>query len=612
MQNKMIRTFGATLVLALIAVAAVTQIAADRDRDNVDLATTPVEPTQPTDATPPDSITLPEPFVYRLGVLAGVTTDNFWAFYGESGSVWDAYILGPTKPALYTLDPSSGAIVPELAGEDPAAEEVDGVWRVVVTLNDQMAWSDGRSITADDAAFTFETVRRLGLGGSWAESFPAEVATVAALSPHQLLIEFTERPNIRIWPHSVGMAPVMPAHVWGPRIAGLDAAALYLLDGADDVGGGRLSLASVTPELVVSVRNPGYVHGSSPDRVEYHVYSDEGDAIAALRDGAVDSVLGPSGLNDLHLAAVVPEDPIEVVASPANGIRYLGFNLERAPMSNQAFRNALALVLDREALLEGHPATHAVADSYVGRSNPPWFDSQAASVNAARYQGDLVSRVERALAGLRETGYTWNTEPSVSGDTLVPGVGLLIEGQEPAVLTILTPGDAYDPARPVYAAGIARALGWLGFDARPVETDFDTVVDLAFTPVEDGARQYDMYLLGWTLGNPALPGFYRTFFAADSPRNNTGYVSERFDEQLGLYEGAHTMDQAMEALWAMESILTEDLPYFLLYTNSITEVYRNDRVAFGLDQVLGGLQGRWGGIADVAPVGANAEATLGG
>ena len=207
------------------------------------------------------------------------------------------------------------------------------------------------------------------------------------------------------------------------------------------------------------------------------------------------------------------------------------------------------------------------------------------------------------MSGLREAEYTWSAAPTVDADGAVTaGEDLKIRGLVPAPLTILTSGDAYDPTRPLYAAEIAATLGWLGFDVRPVETDFDSVVDLVFTPGEAGLLNYDMYLLGWSLGNPALPGYYRTLFSSDGLTNNTGYSSPEFDEQLEAYEASYNIEDALQALWAMENTLSTDLPYLLLYTSEITEVYRSDRVAFEIAAALGGIQGRLGGIGDVKPV----------
>jgi ABC-type transport system substrate-binding protein len=184
---------------------------------------------------------------------------------------------------------------------------------------------------------------------------------------------------------------------------------------------------------------------------------------------------------------------------------------------------------------------------------------------------------------------------------LSQGSGLTVAGQTPAPLTILTPGDEYDPARQDYTQRIEATLELLGFDVRPVVTDFDTVVDLAFTPGEDGELHYDMYMLGWTLGSPALPAYYRPLFSPDGVMNNTGYSSEAFTKALHDYEMAYTEAAARDALWSMEATLFADLPYLPLYSSQITEIYRSDRVWFDLDPGLGGLQARLGGIGDVRP-----------
>jgi ABC-type transport system substrate-binding protein len=146
---------------------------------------------------------------------------------------------------------------------------------------------------------------------------------------------------------------------------------------------------------------------------------------------------------------------------------------------------------------------------------------------------------------------------------------------------------------------IETTLELLGFDVRPVVTDFDTVVDLAFTENETGQRQYDMYVLGWTLGNPAHPDYYQPLFASDGAANSTGYSDQDFDADVARYEAAPGPDAARAALWEMEQTLARDLPYLVLYHPDIVEAYRSDRIRFGQVGGLGGIQGRLGGLADV-------------
>lgn len=605
LRNKSLRALGATVVLMGLAVAAFAQIGPGEDPNAI--AIVPDDPsttTQQETTSSPDAptTTTPEPFIYRVGVLSGVSTDNFWAFYGEEASVWNSYILGPTKPALFKIDPMDGGLTPELAVDTERARFDGEKWFVEIDLRRSLNWSDGKRIRARDMEFTFDTVRDLGLGGSWATAFPPTVTDVRATSQHSLRIEFGERPTLAVWPHAVGIAPVMPEHVWRKTVDGTTVEELYQQSGSRDVGGGPLFIGEITDLAIRSIANPGYALASTPDEVEYHVFADEATAVGALGDGAIEVILTPKGLSTEDSAPVEAIEGVALETSPANGVRYLGFNLDRQPMADLAFRRAIALLLDRQRLAETIADGSQVAHSFVREANELWYDERAAGAIGDMYAGDLGPRLEGVLEDLRDSGYVWDSEPVVSEDgALQPGTGLRIRGSEPAPLTILTPGDAYDAARPRYVEEIAATLGVLGFDVRPVITDFDTVVDLAFSQTEEGGRQYDMYFLGWTLGNPALPDHYRSLFATEGAMNNTGYSSLDFDEQLVAYESAYTLQEARKFLWAMEVILARDLPYLLLYTTEITEAYRSDVVEFGTTGNIGGIQGRLGGITDVEP-----------
>lgn len=610
LKDQTIRTIGASVVLIGLLVVGIIQVGTAEAPAAAEIVTrSPSDEgaAAPTTASASgagqtESTPAPDPFVYRLGVLSGVSTENFWAYYGNEPSVWNSYILGPTKPALYSLDATGGGLTPQLlVGDATPTWDADG-WRVRVELDPAYRWSDGEPITASDFVFTFETVRKLKLGGSWADAYPRTIESVHADGDHQLRIEFGERPNLAVWPHGVGLAPLMPEHVWRSAVDTNNAKQLYRLPGRQDVSGGPLMIALASERLIISHANPHYPGPIGADSVEYHVYDDEPALVAAVKAGEVDSVLTPKGLTQEQLQTVVDDPGISVLESPANGVRYLGFNLDRQPMAEDAFRRALALLLDREELAEEFSDT-GVAWSFVPESNEQWFDEKSVEKNQSRYSGDVESRLDAALKGLRDAGYAWQTDPRMAKDgSLVAGTGLTIGGRAPQPLTILTPGDAYDPTRPDYVREIADTLAVLGFDARPVVTDFDSVVDLAFTAGEDGEMHYDMYLLGWTLGRPDLPAYYRPFFAKEGALNNTGYESDKFDDALERYERAFSFEAARDALWAMERALAADLPYLLLYTSQVTEIYRSDRVGFDVAESLGGLQGRLGGFEDVRPI----------
>ncbi len=603
MADKTLRAIGASVVLVAIAVAALAQTGGG-DPQSVELDATTGSSTRQPVASVPVASSSPEVFEYRVGLLSAPTTDNFWAYVGDDPSVWNAYVLGPTKPAIYALDAEGAALAGELAITAPVTPTWDeNGWRVRVELGTDHHWSDGTPVTARDVVFTFDTVRRLRLSGGWSEGFPAAVRDIVADSPTSLRIEFDSRPSLAVWPYGVGLAPIMPSHAWAPVIASIDSGdALYALGGEGDLSGGPLQIVEFGADSIEAVANPGYP-GVAVDQVAYTVYPDEAHAVADLAAGILDTILSPRGLTAESLESLDAVEEVALSESPANAIRYLGFNLERQPMAAPGFRQALALLLDREQASANVAPGSEAAYTVLSPANEAWFDEELASQIASDFGGDIDRRFEGALAMLRSAGYTWAREPHVAEGDLVPGQGLAIGGQAPAPLTILTPGEEYDPDRPEYAARIEQVLESLGFDVRPVVTDFDTVVDLAFTPGADGSLHYDMYLLGWTLGNPSLPAYYRWFFAPGAPSNTTGYSSEEFAARLADYERATDSAAARDALWKMEQVLAKDLPYLVLYHPEITEAYRSDRVDFELGPVLGGIQGRLGGLVDVRPDG---------
>lgn len=593
------------MILVALAVVWVTQ------RDLAETPSPEIGPnaTETTGINPgPDSSgagpdTTVAPIDYRVGLLGAPSTNNFWAYYGREATAWNAYVLGATKPALYGLEPGTSDLIPDLAVPDVVEpKETERGWEVNVRIGENAEWSDGAPITAGDFVFTFNTVRELGLSGGWDRAYPINLRSVESSGRRKITLVFSERPVLAEWPYGVGLAPVMPAHIWGGVVADSEKRRdLYGAPAGDDVSGGPLQIVTWGDEEIHTV-----AHRSGEAKVstvDFEVFEDEESAIVAMVADEIDVFLAPDGLTPGGEAMLASNDDIAISTSPANSIRYLGFNLERDPMSNDAFRKALALLFDRSGTVSEVVPGAEPAFALIPPANAAWHDQSAWEQLAEPYDRKLRPRLKDALKQLRKAGYTWRRKPMVVDGSIRRGRGLTIHGTKPAPLTILTSGDQHDAARPEYASRIEDTLEALGFDVRPVETDFDTVIDLAFTPTDQGPRNFDMYLLGWTMGNPALPDFYGEFFVGDGPINSTGYQSAKFTNVWERYREAASHSEAKSALWVMESILADDLPYLPLYHPVITEAYRSDRVQFGLSGVLGGLQGRIAGIGDISPAG---------
>lgn len=604
MPDRLIRTFAASAILIAVAIAGLLQLYSPSEQSPVEIVEQATEPTAVLVADEDDTTTTEEesdPFVYKVGLLDGLSTQNFWKYFGSAPTVWDAYVLAPTKASLYRIDPTTLELMPEVAASlSTPTWNVDG-WRVIVTLRDDMAWSDGVPLSASDISFTYRTVRNLQLSGQWADVFPATVNNVTALDDRRLEINFSSRPSLATWPYGVGTAPIMASHVWGPQLGSITTKEeLFALDGQNDVAGGPIDIINVEESTIVARSNPGYPSNETAAIVEYVVFGSEAESIVGLTEGRVHVLASPNGLKPAQVSALAKAADVATVSNPKFGVRYLSFNTNREPMDKIAFRQAVAFLLNPDALasdLTDSPASHTMLPAAA----TAWYNEDtAAEIVATRGTGS-ESELAGVIATLKEIGYSWTVEPKMVDGVIAAGEGLLIGGRPPAALTILTSGDSYDPARPEYIGRIAESIELLGFKVIPVTTDFASVVDLTFTPGEDGQIHYDMAVLGWSLGNPSLPGFYGDLFGSEGIANNTGYSSTAMDALIKKLGSAPDVDSARGTIWRIESLIAADLPYIPLYSSQITEAYRSDLVGFPDDQILGGIQAALGGVELVTP-----------
>ena len=376
MRSKTARAIGATAVLIGIVIAAIVQLRPE-DKTPAEIAA----PVGTVDMTT-SLVKAETSFEYRVGLLSSVSTANYWEYIGEQPTAWNAYVLGPTKPALYAIDPGSNVLTPEVAGAGPVlpTRHEDG-WRVRVDLGTSLSWSDGRPVTAADVVYTFETVRRLELGGDWAGSYPEEIEEMVAESPTELRIEFSSRPGLGVWPHGVGLAPIMPAHVWAGQTDGIDKAADLLrsipmpMSPAARSRSCRSPTAVSRPWPIRDTRTRASRMSSIPFSPTKPRRSPPSRRMRSTRC----STRTVSPTREVSALAGTPGVAIE--RSPANSVRYLGFNLTRHPMSKPQFRQSLALLLDRGWATEAVVPDATAAYTTLSSANVSWFDETEAATD---------------------------------------------------------------------------------------------------------------------------------------------------------------------------------------------------------------------------------------
>jgi ABC-type transport system substrate-binding protein len=573
----------------------------------------------------------PMPTTYRLGMIGHVTTTNYWAFGDSAATVWNSYVLAPTKPSLYATTYPGVELNANLAATTALPHPVnrDDGWRVSVPLRRDVSWSDGEPITAYDIVFTYETVRDLQLGGGWLHSYPVAdpaqpqklgLRTVRALDEFTVEFEFNEQPGLPIWPHAVGVAPIMPRHYWSHLVtaAAVTAdprAALYAYEGAGEPSGGPMTVSAAESGSYVQsdanvrfhranqlVESGGISFRSGPfvDSALFSFYSEQESALLALKAGEIDFILNPLGMPRGFIAQVESDASLTAIENPSNGFRYLGFNLRRSPMNIDEFRDALALVIDKE-FMANDVLQGAATPLYtsIPEANHRWYNAAVAEELAAPFVGKSTeNRLLEAVALLEAAGFTWDERPAMdpTGVAVRAGSGIRLHGEPVRPLEILAPGPGYDPMRATYAVWIETWLEQLGFEAEANPTDFNTLVTSVYLPNAEGELDFDLYLLGWSLGDPSLPNHYEEFWSTrhDSltakGNNTTGFSDPEFDGLVDMFNATTDSSEAYELIWKMERIIAREKPYIILFDTGIVEFYRSSALEYPFTNTVGGLQ----------------------
>ena len=602
------------------------------------------------------------PAIYQMGIFEEPITRNFWNYYGgPGGSVWTQYVLSGISGSLYGYSDQRFDWVPSLADDFPTAlvkETVGGTefWTAEVPIEKGIMWSDGEELNADDFVFTVNTVLEMNIGSNFASTVdPAFLERVEALDSHRLKVYFKtvdaegnpQTPGLSVWQFGLGFMPVLAEHYWAPvveeakRAGEMDqqheALFAHVPEGEPTLGGfvfskwepGAFFENDTDPNYhsmgtLISLYESGayselnartgetstyYGEAAGPKSLEYTVgphieseifsiYGNQDAAILALTKGDIDYVFNPLGLEKGFLDRVQGTPDLEVVTNANNGVRYLGFNVRKAPMNIKEFRQAVATVIDKEFVARTILQDAAIpVYAMVPEGNGFWHNP-----DVPKYGQDLTrgERLAQAVELLKSAGFTYEQEPEISEDgnfVSKPGKGLKMPDGSPVPdMTLMAPSAGYDPMRSTFAIWIERWLNDIGIPLRANLTGFNVIVDELFS--DTVADDLDMWMLGWGLS--IFPDYLENFFhSRHSPEigggyNWGGYANDVFDDQaLGLLSET-TIEGARDKVFQLQALLAEELPYVTLFTTPKLDAYRPARIEFPYTDVLGGIEQQGG------------------
>jgi peptide/nickel transport system substrate-binding protein len=363
------------------------------------------------------------------------------------------------------------------------------------TLRTDVTWHDGTPLSVEDVLFTLRTLQGPVFAGDprYSTVWRTVLVDRAGERAIRCRLEAPFAPFLRF-----ATFPILPSHLLGDVPPEQWASVPF---NRSLVGTGPYRLAELSADRALLAANPGY-YGGRPyiDTVELRFFPTAQAALAALTRGEING-MGFSGAGDL--AQLNPPRGVVQRELPLDGYTVLTFNLRQGPLADQGLRRALALALDKDALIERALAGQgARIDTPI---LPGWW---AASPDAHWYPADP------AQAGdvLDSLGYTRGADSFRARDGA------------PLALTLITDGLQ---ERVAVAQEIARQWAAAGVRVEVQQLDGQALQERL------AAHDFELALHGWQRLGPD-PDVLELWHSsqADGGLNYAGLKDERIDELL--------------------------------------------------------------------------------
>lgn len=482
--------------------------------------------------------------VYRVGWTR--TPDNLNPFIGYAAPSFEIWYL--TYDSLVGYDPKTLA---PMKGEDSTglatdwSTSADGLtW--TFTIRQNAKWDDGRPLTANDIAFTYNYIIQNQL-----ENYTAYVALIdKATAIDDYTVEFQcskPKPDmIRHW------VPILPEHIWS-KVDPKDATSGKYTNNPPYVGSGPFKAVEWKKSSHVHlVANPNW-WGPKPkiDEIYFMSYTNSDTLLQDLIAGTVD---GGVDMSATQMKQLQSEPNLTSRAITVDGFDDLGFNCYSGPskghpvLKDWKFRQALNWAIDRQKIVDlvwggtTTAGTTIIPPNYY--SDPDWHWEPPADV---KYTYDPAIAKQK----LDEAGYTDSDGDGVreyKGKPIELGLIAREESMQSQTTGKLIVGWFKDVGITVKFEVMDEAT--LGERELNYEGD-------VFTP------DYDMMLWGWYLDYD--PGSMLSYLTKDQIENwnETCWWDPEYEQLYKQQSEELDANKRKELIDRMQQILYEQTPYIV-------------------------------------------------
>lgn len=404
-------------------------------------------------------------------------------------------------------------------------------------------WSDGRPLTAEDAAWTLTIMMRFQNGATASgASVIAHMKSAVATSPDTLVITY-DRPVANVL-SQLQQIPILPRHIWRRYAAGNGLGLKTFSNPAPIVSGGPFQLVKYTAkEIALFRRNPRW-WGPRPhiDGFGLETFNDDDSLVEELITHRLDAIetVPPTAV------AIVRRDGFDIDAAPGLALNYFSINdnphmLGHRELLNPLVREAFNVAINRSEidkvayLGEAQPAGNVIVPA-----DGSWYDP---ALRPPPYDPELADHL------LDEAGYKMG-----------PGHVRLVDGHPMSYQMVLYPTGG--PETRIFQI-ISQNFQRIGVRVSGITEDTAAATLAVYGP----KNNYPSFQLQFSEWEPEVdPDFQLSVFLKSQwgGWNDSGFDDPTYDR---LYsEQGTTMNPAARraVVWRMERLLEAKLPYVVV------------------------------------------------
>ncbi|MDG1482182.1 MAG: ABC transporter substrate-binding protein [Myxococcota bacterium] len=390
-----------------------------------------------------------------------------------------------------------------------------------LSVRQDVRWHDGHRFNAEDVVFTIEALKNPA-------TLSTEAGRVSWIETAEQLDTFTVRltfsePQAR--PQDKLFFKILPAHAFGgTTIKRTDPFRTA------PIGTGSYRLDRYNEDNSITLSR--FVDHRTAARIPEIVMREVSDKNYQAKLLVYESLEALVRVLPRDLAVLQNNRGVELYPYQTNSWWYLGFNLSRAPFDDVAVRQAIASLVDVEALLAPVGTGDVLSGPFV-RSSP-------------YYNHDVRPRAH---------------EPSTAAD-LLETAGYVLEGsgwmKDDAPLSLrISAHKSLESAQEV----VINLQSQLQSAGLKVEVDF--LDDAAWKSSIWSDRDYDLILSQWSFDRNED---VREQFHSRGSRNFTGYRSAEVDSLLETARSTRDPQEKKAALRELHAIVHADTPMVFLWT----------------------------------------------